>query len=129
MNKKITLGELRKVDPLAFVKLCEKIGNKDEPLKYYAESNNAQDIYHAAKLAFELNKYDFAKNLLKKAREVSEKYLSSIRGDVIGYDHGPREGDGLMGALYSNISRTEIRGEHQELRLKISELEKILGEK
>jgi len=122
--KKTTLQRLRSADPESFAELCERAGYNQRALDYYSKSNQANDIFHAAEIAFKLRKYPVVRQLLKKTKNATERGISysnegirdvEMRGD----------GSGMMGAVLGAASANE---EFKLIRGKISEMERKLAE-
>jgi hypothetical protein len=75
----IDLRKLRKKEPLFFVRMCRKEGYKEEAFKIYLE----RKVYAiAAELAYELEKYSQAKELIEKARQSVEQSLIVSRSNA-----------------------------------------------
>lgn len=125
MTEKPILDILKKVDPEAFAKLCEKAKCLEDPLEYYAKSKNPPDIYHAAELAYDLGKYEYSKDLLTKASEISNEYLARIEreADQISFRY---EDSGLMGTA---INLFNAKDRHAELQTKILKFRAKLEDK
>lgn len=122
--KKTILQRLRSADPQAFAKLCERAGYNGRALDYYSKSNQANDLFHAAEIAFKLRKYPVVRRLLKKTSDATEKSIFysnegirdvEMRGD----------GSGMMGAVLGAASAQE---EFKLMRGKISDMERKLTE-
>ncbi len=71
-NGLIDLRKLKVKEPLFFARMCRKAGYKEETFKIYLE----RKVYAiAAELAYELEKFSQAKELVEKARQSAEQSL------------------------------------------------------
>lgn len=111
MTKRIILARLKKADPQAYIKLCERAGYLEEAFGYYSNSTGGSDLYHAAELAFQLGKYKRTRELLGGALQAAEKAFANAQASTAhagswgaAYDYASAQ-DGLksMGEKVSQL--------------------------
>jgi len=118
-TKKPTLKQFRKQYPREYAVLSERMGYKNEALRCYAHSQNAEEVIHAAEIAIQLTRYNFARRLLKKAVELSGNSLGLSRSCAY-------SSPGSMGA---GIGLCNAEDADKKIRNRVSELEAELNRK
>ena len=124
-RKKLTLAQFKREYPLEYAELSEQKGCKDESLRYYSRSRDAEEVIHAAELAITLVRYDYAKRLLKKATRLAEEDLAECQREVYSAQMDP-EGSGMTGAA---MGFWNSQDKNERIKQKISELEAELRTK
>ena len=75
----MVLNALRRENPVQYAKICERNGDKEEAMRYYARSKYPDDVFYAAKIAYKLGKCQLMKNYFKKAKSVANEEIMAAK--------------------------------------------------
>jgi len=70
-DRKPTAARLKKANPRVYAELCEEANCYREAYHFYSQSQEPEDLVHAAELALQSNRRREVRGLCKKAREIA----------------------------------------------------------